>query len=142
MPVTTQYWAICWRCGVDYDASKYLLGAPCEDCQLDVPGNYVKYGKRGRLRAAELAERNEMVKLLHRQRLTDPEIAEALGYRSRQAIQAVRKRFGLAQVDRPDKHLWKSQAAHAAHARRIGRENTKHVRGKKYDEQGQRNVNG
>lgn len=70
----------CYRCGIDFDGDIYLPGAPCPDCQEDVPGRWLKGWPRGKnVTPEEFNFRAELITNLYNKRLSDREIAEELG---------------------------------------------------------------
>lgn len=106
----------CYRCGVDFDPTPYIGDAPCPDCQLDVPGDWlIIKQKGGRLTAEERERRTKRIKELHQEGLLDPEIAERMGL-ARNTVSTWRKKLGLPAQRRPEKHMWKDQDAHIEHA--------------------------
>jgi DNA invertase Pin-like site-specific DNA recombinase len=82
---------VCWRCGVDFDPTDYILGAPCSDCQLDYPDNYLKLSV---VVAQEAARRDKLIRELHFKRYSDSEIGEAIGM-PRHRVQYWRGKLGL-----------------------------------------------
>jgi hypothetical protein len=73
----------CWRCGVDFDGTEYLPGAPCEDCQYDVEEPEIGWLRPNgwkRLKEREYrAKRKELVRYFYDQGYADTQIAEKLG---------------------------------------------------------------
>lgn len=96
----------CYRCGVDFDATEYVLGAPCADCQEDVPGNWRKGWPKGvRLTPEVFSERAAQIKALYDKRMTDKEIAQALGISFSTANRWRSDKLGLPAHDWfPDEH--------------------------------------
>lgn len=109
----------CWRCGVDFDPTPYIGDAPCADCQLEVPGDWliIKHSG-GRITAEEYEHRAKRIKELHQEGLLDPEIAERMGL-ARSTISTWRKKLGLSAHSRPEKHMWKNPQAHIEHASKM-----------------------
>lgn len=81
----------CWRCGVDFDASDYLPDAPCADCQLDYPGNWLKGGFRTKTNEEKAAD----IRYYWKQELNDVQIAAKLGIHQ-QTVASWRSKLGLA----------------------------------------------
>ena len=65
----------CYRCGVDFDASLFIPDAPCEDCNLDVPGRWL----RGWSKGTTTEEKEADIRELYAKHLSDPQIAKYLG---------------------------------------------------------------
>lgn len=143
----------CWRCGVDYDPTPFIAGAPCEDCQLDVPGDWVAGGTSGYLAEEiaeidrEIARLKEVRKELEENRIKfvdseitrmnkvgqlDSEIAKILGYKPA-TIAMRRRKLDLKAPYRPEKHLWKDTEAQKAHAIRMVEKRVGSTRGKKVE---------
>lgn len=119
----------CWRCGVDFNGDTYVAGAPCPDCQLDVPGQWLKGWQVGHNVPPGTPEYDERVRLiteLHRQRKSDSEIAEALGI-SPTTVLRWRKRAGLPGHVFSFDEKWRDPEA-AREAMRQGAEYTLSVR--------------
>lgn len=81
---------VCWRCGVDFDATPYQHGAPCPDCQEDFEGSFFSVWTQAGIDAAK--ERD--VRRLHSENYNDREIASLLGT-NRNSIWKIRNRLGL-----------------------------------------------
>lgn len=88
----------CWRCGVAFDASQFIEGAPCADCQLDEPENeWVKFGpwKQKGQKSQQYSERLERhIMRLHKRRYSDSEIGAAIGLTA-DAVAHWRRRHGV-----------------------------------------------
>lgn len=86
----------CWRCGVTFDATEFIEGAPCADCQLDEPEyEWVKFGSNKGQPAQQYRERLERhIMRLHKRRYSDTEIGEALGITA-SAVGHWRRRHGV-----------------------------------------------
>lgn len=109
----------CWRCGVDFDATLYKSDAPCEDCQLDVPGQWLKNsGQRVKMDARSVIAREERVRELNALKWWDTQIAEELDI-SPGTVYRIRKRLGLPVVYDSEKNLWKDREAQVAHAKQM-----------------------
>lgn len=125
---------ICWRCGVEFDATIYKKDAPCPDCQLDVEGNWLlKTGARGRLSKAERAERLATIKRLNSLNWLDTEIAEELGIHP-STVGGWRKRHGIPTVStiaRPERYVWKDADAYYENAKTLVYKREKSTRGRK-----------
>lgn len=124
----------CWRCGVEFDSTLYKQAAPCPDCQLDVPGQWLKKtGQRGRLSKAEGELRLAEIKRLNALDWLDTEIAEELDI-DPSTVGQWRKRHGIPTVStiaRPERWQWKDAEAHLAHARQLVTHRKKVGRGRK-----------
>lgn len=59
----------CWRCGVDFDGSKFFTDAPCGDCQPYVEGIW-------QWKALNWEQKCDIIAEYHKKGLSDPEIAE------------------------------------------------------------------
>ena len=96
----------CWRCGVDFDPTPFIPGAPCRDCQdFEEPTN--EWTKFDEVAQREVDRKNRHVERLWKRRYSDGEIADALGI-SREVVRGVRKRLGLeAHVFKGDEK-WKN----------------------------------
>lgn len=84
----------CWRCGVDFDAEKYVESAPCEDCQLDVEGYWLKGWSRGKQTPEENDRRASIIMAEWKLGLNDAMIAEKYGIHP-STVGDWRKKLGL-----------------------------------------------
>jgi hypothetical protein len=98
--------ATCYRCGVDFDGTLFVPTAPCPDCQEDMPDtNWFKGWSRANLTPEVFAERSAQVKALYDKRLTDKQIAGALGISLSTATRWRRDKLNLpAHSWFPDEH--------------------------------------
>lgn len=81
----------CYRCGVEFDASDYIPGAPCVDCQEVYSGEWRKFNV---VKADEAERRLKLVGELYHKKYSDRQIREALGLTEPQ-VRASRKILGL-----------------------------------------------
>lgn len=71
---------VCWRCGIDFDASRFRADAPCIDCQEVMGDSWaVAAFKRGGLGLEEWNSRAEAVRAALAMGLGDRRTAEVLG---------------------------------------------------------------
>lgn len=126
----------CWRCGIEFDPSKYRDGAPCLDCQETIGGEWSAGGslRSGRISAEEKAARMKLVKDQYYLGKLDKEIADIVGM-SKSTVSHYRREQGLKPHYRPEKHMWKDIDAHMAHASRmVEKRKTKSTRKKKVND--------
>lgn len=108
---------ICYRCGVDFDASPYRPGAPCIDCQEDIGGDWRNHWLRGGVVTPEkMALREADIRRLHKRNMTDPQIAEELGIYTKTVLKW-RKRLELPANATGGAHHWKDYAGTIAKLR-------------------------
>lgn len=82
----------CWRCGIDFDVSTFIEGAPCPDCQFDdAPGTWLRFDD---VRRAEAERADRFVAILHKKRYSDSEIGEATGLH-KSTVQKIRTRLKI-----------------------------------------------
>lgn len=82
----------CGRCGVDFDASPYITGAPCADCQFYEPPN--EWLKLDYVKAVENSRRDRHIERLVKRRYSDSEIGEAIGM-SGKGVASRRRALGI-----------------------------------------------
>jgi transposase len=98
----------CWRCGVDFDPTPYLPGAPCADCQLDEPMyEWVKFDEVKRLEEERKARH---IKRLWARRYSDYEIGQVVGM-ARATVRDHRYRLGLEAHTFTGDEKWKDPEA-------------------------------
>ena len=99
----------CWRCGVEFDPTPFLPGAPCRDCQdFEEPTN--EWTRFDEVKEREADRLIRHVTRLWKRRYSDNEIAEALGT-TRAVVVRVRRDEGLeAHVFKGDEK-WKDPEA-------------------------------
>lgn len=82
----------CWRCGVDFDPSPYIEGAPCPDCQLDdAPLEWLPLRDT---MALYNERRDRLVTYFYKRRYSDVEIGAAIGMDAT-GVARVRRRLGF-----------------------------------------------
>lgn len=86
---------VCWRCGIDFDASQFRVDAPCIDCQEVVGGEWaVAAFRRGGLGLDEWNNRAEAVRAVVARGLSDRRAAEVLGVHAG-TVERWRRRLNL-----------------------------------------------
>lgn len=86
---------VCWRCGIDFDATKYKPDAPCIDCQEAVGGSWaVAAFRRGGLGLDEWNSRAEAIRAAVARGLSDRGAAEVLGVHP-SSVERWRRRLGI-----------------------------------------------
>jgi hypothetical protein len=81
----------CYRCGVLFDPTDFILDAPCADCQLDFPDNFLRIDV---VRAREEERINVLVERFYALRMSDSEIGAAIGV-GRTVVATRRTKLGL-----------------------------------------------
>lgn len=98
----------CWRCGIEFDASDVLEGAPCPDCRLSLEP--FEWRKLNVVAAEEELRRQALVKEMWEMRWPDNRIADSAGLTVRQVV-TTRNKLGLAGHIFNGKELWGDEDA-------------------------------
>lgn len=93
----------CWRCGIEFDASDVLQGAPCPDCRLSLEP--FEWRKLNAVVEAEERRKIALVRAGWQERLPDAVIAENIGLNKHQ-VTYLRKKLGLEGHDFSGTQLW------------------------------------
>lgn len=115
---------VCWRCGIDFDASQFRVDAPCIDCQEVVGGEWVVVTFRGGAAGRdEMLWRAGAVRAALAKGLTDRKTAELLGVH-RSTVDRWRRRLGIppnAPKGGRGSEYWVDSSRHANVAAENGR---------------------